>query len=576
MFSSDVPLPLWHCQHAGRWLLLGGLLVAACSSQSTAPTAPPVTVDCSGQSPLALAPGEHAVLDPAGTHDCLRLPAAGGNGAEYLVVALSTTGQVTTTGISGSYRFAAGPATAAALQPEAGKRPPSVAAAPPSTAALFHAMLRERGRALVREAATARALIASRAPGVVTAPAVGSQRSFLVCGNATCGTTVTVTATASHVGPHGVIYIDNAAPAGGYTQAELDRLGGLFDAYMYPIDTTAFGRETDIDGNGAVAVLLSPAVNHLSGNCNSTGSVIAGFFFPDDLIPGSFGSNSGEVFYGLVPDPANPTCTITHDFALSFIGPTFLHEFQHMISFGRHVLLPPVASNSEDNWLDEGLSRFAEELGGREIPDSFCAPQTCRSEFPNGDLNNAFEYLDKNTLEASPLIEADNIDGTLAQNGANWLVVRWLADHFATDSILGTNLTRALDGADNPGGTVLTGSTNVATITGADFSTLIGEWQLANYLTAVPGFVESSGRLRYKSVNLASIFITAAGYYPLQPDSLASGSYVHSGILRQGSGRHLLIGQPPSGPGVDVALTDPTGAGLGTTLIARIAVARIR
>jgi hypothetical protein len=525
---------------------------------------------------LVLAPGEHAVLDPATSHDCLRLPAAGVGGAEYLVVALSTTGQVTTAGISGSYRFAAGPATAPALQLETGQRRPTGAPAPPSTAALFHAMLRERGRALAREAATARALIASRSPGVGTAPAVGSQRSFLVCGNATCSTTVTVTATASHVGPHGIIYIDNAAPAGGYTQAELDRLGGLFDGYMYPIDTTAFGRETDIDGNGAVAVLLSPAVNRLSANCNSTGSVIAGFFFPDDLVPGSFGSNAGEVFYGLVPDPANPTCTISHEFALSLIGPTFLHEFQHMISFGRHVLLPPVVSNPEDNWLDEGLSRFAEELGGREIPDSFCSPQTCRSQFPNGDLNNAFEYLDKNTLEASALIESGNIDGTLAQNGANWLFVRWLADHFATDSIPGTSLTRALDGADAASGTVLTGSTNVATTTGADFSTLVGEWQLANYLTALPGFTEPTGRLRYKSLDLGRIFVTAVGYYPLQPDSLTPGGYVHSGVLRPGSGRHLLIGQASSGPGVDVALTDATGAGLSGALIARIAVARVR
>lgn len=561
----------------GRSLLPAGLLLAACSGDSTAPTPPLVTVDCSSQPELILAPGAHVVLDPAAIGGCLRLPAGGAGRTEYLVVALSTSGQVTSSGVSGPYRLAAGLAGTPMLQPEAGWSSPGTAPKVQSPAAQFHSMLRERGRSLAREVTSAtRALLTPLAPGSATAPALGSQRSFLVCGNTTCGTTVTVTATASHVGPHGVIYLDNAAPAGGYTQAELVRLGGLFDAYMYPIDTVAFGRETDIDGNGVVAVLLSPAVNRLSGNCNSTGSVIAGFFFPDDLIPGSFGSNAGEVFYGLVPDPANPGCTISHEFALSFIGPTFLHEFQHMISFGRHVLLPPVASNSEDNWLDEGLSRFAEELGGREIPDSFCSPQTCRSQFPNGDLSNAFEYLAKNTLEASTLIEAGNIDGTLAQNGANWLFIRWLADHFATDSILGTDLTRALDGADAVDGTVLTGSTNVTTHTGVDFATQIGEWQLANYLTAVPGFVESTGRLRYKSVDLASTFISAAGYYPLQPDSVTTGSYAHTGVLRAGSGRHLRILQAPSGHGVDVALTDPAGAELGTSLVSRIAVARVR
>lgn len=42
----------------------------------------------------------------------------------------------------------------------------------------------------------------------------------------------------------------------------------------------------------------------------------------------------------------------------------------------------------------------------------------------------------KDTLEVSPLTEPGNVDGTLADIGANWLFVRWLADHFSTDSRL--------------------------------------------------------------------------------------------------------------------------------------------
>ena len=38
--------------------------------------------------------------------------------------------------------------------------------------------------------------------------------------------------------------------------------------------------------------------------------------FPDDLLPGTPGSNSAEVFYGLVPDPDNTTCAVSHAFAL--------------------------------------------------------------------------------------------------------------------------------------------------------------------------------------------------------------------------------------------------------------------
>ncbi|HTO73075.1 MAG TPA: hypothetical protein VMJ30_04615, partial [Gemmatimonadales bacterium] len=549
-------------------------IVAACSSDSTAPAPKPVAVNCTAQPILDLSPGDHAVIDPAATNDCLRLPAAGAQGAEYLVVGLSTTGEVTASGIAAPFRLASWadtPATAMAARSEE-QVPASEEIMSP--AARFHAMLRARGRSLARQALLYRAAAAPRVNAAP--PALGSTHNFQVCGDANCNGFVTVTATAVHVGPHNVIYLDNAAPAGGYSTDELDRLGGLFDEYMYPIDTTAFGRETDIDGNGAVDILLSPAVNHLSGNCNATNSVIGGFFFPDDLLPGSAGSNAAEVFYGLVPNPNSTTCTISHAFASDLLGPTFLHEFQHMISFGRHVLLPPVPSDPEDNWLDEGLSRFAEELGGREIPDSFCTPRACSSQFPNGDLYNAFTYLDKTKLEATPLIEPGNVDGTLANNGANWLFVRWLADHFATDSILGTSLTRALDGADAADGTVLIGSSNVATTTGADFSTLIGEWQMANYLTALVGFSEPTGRLRYKSIDLGAIYRTAFGYYPLIPDSTATLRYSHTGVLKPGSGRHLLIVEGPSAQAEDLSLTDPYGAALDPSLIARFAITRIR
>ena len=166
------------------------------------------------------------------------------------------------------------------------------------------------------------------------------------------------------------IFVDNDAPAGGYTDPELTEVGNLFDDYLYPIDTVAFGRESDVDANGAVIVLLTHRVNALSPGCDSTGSVVLGYFFGADLLPRSAanpGSNEAEIFYGLVPDPLNASCDISAEFALSRLPATFIHEFQHMISFNQHVLVR--SGTSEDTWLNEGLSHFAEELGGRQIPD---------------------------------------------------------------------------------------------------------------------------------------------------------------------------------------------------------------
>jgi hypothetical protein len=555
---------------AGGILLI--FLQSACSD-STAPKVAPVAVGCTSASLTQLTPGAHLVIDPSTTGGCLRLPAAGASGAEHLVVALSATGQVTKNGLSAPYQLTT-QGTGLTASAERATLETTQAFPPLSPAQRFHDQLRARGRALAEQGGGTQKAAGQRPSLAVVPPPLGSQRSFQVCGDKSCNGFVNVAASLKHIGPHGLLYLDNAAPANGYTSADLTRLGELFDGFMYPIDTTAFGRETDLDGNGAVIILLSPAVNKLSGNCNTTNSVILGFFFADDLVPGSPGSNGGEIFYGLVPDPTNSTCSIDRSFALRTIGPTFLHEFQHMISFGRHVVL--AHGLAEDNWLDEGLSRLAEELGGREIPDSFCSLDTCASVYPFGDVQNAFDYLQKDTLERNPLIEPGNVDGTLPENGANWLFVRWLADHFASDTILGTSLSRALDGADAPAGTMLTGSTNVATTTSVEFPQLVGEWQAANFLTAVPGFSEPTGRLHYRSWDLASVFTGTFGRYPLLPDSVVNQDYSHTGALVPGSGRHVRVIQSPSAAEVDLLLSAPGGGAVDPTVVPRVAVVRVR
>jgi hypothetical protein len=373
------------------------------------------------------------------------------------------------------------------------------------------------------------------------------------------------------VGQRVAIFVDDAAPENGYTQADLDDVKNLFDQFLYPIDTTAFGRESDIDGNGVVVVLLTQHVNALSPDCNSTGRVILGYFFGADLLPqgpGNTGSNEAEIFYGLVPDPTNPQCDITEAFARSHLPATFIHEFQHMISFNQHVLVG--GGSAEDTWLNEGLSHYAEELGGRLVPDTECPNSpSCFNEFiARGDLSNAFEYL------ASPedffLIEPGNSTGKLEERGANWLFVRWLTDHFASDTILGTDFTRRLVV------TSLTGGANVEAQTGENFSKLVGQWQLANYLDDLPGFAEPTARLRYKSWNFRGEAAVEGIPYPLVPDSTSGADYNHSGVLRAGSGRHIRVVQAAGGAPVDLTVTTPTGTALSSTLEPRIALVRVR
>jgi hypothetical protein len=408
-------------------------------------------------------------------------------------------------------------------------------------------------------------------------PAPGSQRTFKVCSTTDCTGFVSITATAQHVGRKAAVYLDNTVPTGGYLQADIDSVGNLFDDYLYPIDTTAFGRESDLDGNGVVVVLLTDQVNKLSGACNAAGSVILGYFFGVDLIPSQNGSNAGEIFYGLVPDPGNSSCTISKSYAKTHLAPTFIHEFQHMISFNQHAVVR--GGLSEDTWLNEGLSHFAEELGARLIPDPLCTDDSgvhdCFSQFAQGDIQNGYRYL--RDVEATPLVETSQSTGALAERGANWLFVRWLTDQFTTDT-LGTDFTRRLVA------TSALGSANVAQTTGVPFPLLVSQWQLANYLDDLPGFFPASPRLQYRTWNLRATYValnqqlpaTFPRVYPLIPDSTRTGAYHRTGVLRDGSGRHLRVIQAGSAAAVDLQLSDTTGSSLSTTAVPRIGVVRIR
>ncbi len=529
-------------------------------------TDPLSRVHCDQVPATVLAAGANALIDPVLDGGCLRLPAAGAGGAEYLVVALSASGQETPRGVQGSFSLFASTDTFAPA-------PSPIRAAARSGVdepAAFHAMLRTREREIARRAPVSAA--GGGLQRLVVPPTVGSSRSFRVCSSQTCSGFVNVRATAQYVGSRSAIFLDDTVPANGYTPSDIQTLGTLFDQHLYPIDTTAFGRESDLDGNGVVVILLTDQINALSPSCQQTGQVILGYFFGLDLDVSDPNSNRGEVFYGIVPDPAKPLC-FGKAFALRKLAPTAIHEFQHMISFNRHVLLAGGAA--EETWLNEGLSHFAEELGGRQVPNSFCSSGNCLDDFAAGNIRNGFDYLLQPA--SNYLVEPGASSGTLAERGANWLFVRWLADRSPTDSLLGTDISRRLVGADQPGGITATGGLNAAQAAqlfepGATFATLVGQWHLANYLEAIP-FTDSAGLLRYRSWDLKAAFSQLLpGPYPLRPDSTGGQAYAVSGTLLGGSGSYVRIVQPAGGVAVALGLRTANTAALAP----RFAVARVR
>jgi hypothetical protein len=539
------------------------LALAACGSDGTGPSGGP---PCEDPTPLPLEVGEHRLVDALQESSCFSLE-GGAAEREYLLVPYAGRGDQTGAGVSTGFQLRTALETPPAL---------TAMAAGPSRrgslggAAAFHAGLRRAEAALARSPVAA--LSRAQPPALRGAPpTVGQVEEFRVCRNNTCTSTVAVAATARFVGTHGVIYLDNEMPEGAQalTEADITHLGTLFDEYLHPIDTAAFGANSDIDGDQRVAIVITDQVNDLSPDC-SDGRIV-GYFFGGDLLLAHPGSNQREVFFAFAPKPPAGSCpAVTRLTALRSLPPVLIHELQHMISFNQRVLLRGRAD--EDTWLNEGLSHYAEELGHRLIPDAMCpASASCFGQFATGNLQNAYLYLEE---PGDEFLVSPGDGPTLAGRGSAWLFVRWLADHFATDQPLGRQLTRGLlTGAGN-------GAANVSSVTGQPFARLAGEWLLANHLEGLPGFAPR-GRLHYSSWDLRATYAanhpaTFARPYPLIPDS-TSGHSVRTGTLRGGSGHYLRVKVPGGEDGVTVRIADASGSlRVSGVVDPRIAVVRIR
>jgi hypothetical protein len=405
---------------------------------------------------------------------------------------------------------------------------------------------------------------------------LGNVRQFSVCGDLNCSTFPKVTATAKSVSGHLAIYVDNAAPAAGLTQTDLDSLASLFNARLYAIDTTAFGRESDIDANGAVIVLMTNVVNKLVSKtlCKQSG-FIAGFFFGADIDPlfsGDSRVNHGEVFYSMVADPDSTlSCAHSVNQLRNVVPVTFIHEFQHMISYNQHVLVK--GSTAQDTWLDEGMSHFAEELGGRSF---LPADQTSFSNFVIGDLFNAYSFLDSSSFH---FLAFSSGIGSLAERGAAWLFVRYFADQFAADTSFASvaALTRGLEQSGLHGAAAISGAA------GTPYTTIVGRWILANYVSDYPG-LSPPPELQYRSWRFRTTYADLNSQrpnffpkpFPLTPPVMAGKSIAVTGTLHAGSGSYIVSAQPPSGPGFALLFSGPAGAALPAVLNPRLNAVRLR
>ena len=544
----------------------GVFAVTACSGSSAGPGPLP---SCGAHgTQLSLAVGGYSSIDPATDSGCVTFAAnVAADTAEYLVLPWSAGGTPAT---SAPFMLQSATPLATAMTADFA----SLSSSPSATstpgprgpnAVAFDRFLRESARAR-RYTVPSRSITAAGVPAPSPAgpPTVGSSRTFKVCSNLKCTTFANIGAVARAVGTHIAVYVDTLAPSP-IDSATLSALQQVFDSRLYPLDTATFGHTSDIDSNSVVIVLMTGTVNHLISKTACTGGYIAGFFFSGDLDPFFAAQfNHGEVFYSIVPDPAGTlSCAHTNADVEALTPVIFTHEFQHMINFVEHVLVR--SANSEEGWLDEGLSKYAEEIAGRSyLPDS----QQAFSRYAFNSVADAYDYL--LAPGSSPLlIPADT--GTLAEVGASWLFTRYLVDQF---------------GAALPGQLVqssLHGAANISARTGQPFATIVSRWGFANWVSDLPGFT-APAELRYTTWHFRTTYASLhmqdstdfARPYPLVPLRSAGNAVNVSGTLWSGSGAYVRVVQKPGDAAFTLHFSGPSGSPVSPAVVPRLNVVRIR
>ena len=385
-------------------------------------------------------------------------------------------------------------------------------------------------------------------------PSVGDKLQFKV--PKSCTDVKPITATARRISTRAIIFTDDAAPPGGFSDTELQEIATEFDNLIYPTDVDYFGTPLDLDENSRIVILYTPEVNRLTPAGNPSGFV-GGFFFAGDLFPSTTcpQTNRAEVFYVLAPDPngtINGNKRTTADVRQGTRG-TIAHEFQHMINASERIR-HPVTTELESVWLDEALSHFAEDLNGRvlkglnETGNYTFEQLTSQSQQVND--YNAFFYQNFARLARylqNPGINAPTsqyADSSLADRGAAWSLLRYTADHHAPGGDIKSFIKSLVPGPD----------TGVANLRGKagniSFDSLATAWMVANAADDA-GINGLAAKYTYKTYNMRNNLSRANAPnqgFPLVPTTFDSAPFSATLQVRSASGNYFRFTHPGGSP----------------------------
>ena len=383
-----------------------------------------------------------------------------------------------------------------------------------------------------------------------------------------CKDNIAVRAVVRAISARATIVEDVNAPGGGFTAADYAAIAQEFDNLIFPVDTSWFGKPTDINNDSRITILLTPEVNKLTPSGSS--GFTAGFFFGSDLIKKSEfptsnecrnQTNEQEIFYVLAPDPSGlfnnvrSTATVRQG-----TRGVIAHEFQHMINQGVRQYNPAVEA-LETFWLNEAMSHLAEEVVGRaqlgvgdfqRLTYGQINPSPASANDYNAFFRQNLSRFQRWMLrpDTSAPVSAKNRD-QLAPRGASWSLLRYSIDQFSNGAARA--FTKAL--AAGP-------QTDVANLLarapGTQFDQIISGWLVANYADGinVPGIASRNGYLSWNIRDAMSLF--SGGNFPLLVTPLA-GSFTTQAL--SSSGNYFRLTRATS-PQVQVKLQAPGGSNI--------------
>jgi len=500
----------------------------------------------------ATAPAVGSVVHLSASEAAAFCVAGGAGGAEYTLMPLNTS---TSSSVSLSITGTGIAAVTGPPSPNLAPGRPALLAgaveAGPVRDDAFDLNLRAWERKNLRSGMTARSAMRT-APGgpqrTITPglPALNDLMNLNVAPN--CSGPVDMrTGRVRSIGTNIIIVSDTANPAGGFTTAQYDSIRMEFDTIAYAAITPNFGTPTDIDGNGRVVVFFTRAVNELSPPASSVTTF--SYFAARDLqdVGTCERSNAGEMIYALVPDPSGivNSNVRTVSSVRGNVTRTLGHDLQHLINASRriHVTGAPL----EEAWLDEGMSRIAEEMMfyrasfGLEPRQNIVlgnlntGPSASRRVAAfNTYQNNRFTEF-RSWLQRPDTSGAFKENSTLAANGAAWAFLRYASDRVGgTESAFWSALVNGTG----------TGKANLQAAFGADPNLWLRDFVVANYVDdAVAGIAPEH---QHPSWNYRSVF-GGLGGFPLGTRPLTNGTPLVLSYSRGGGAAYARFSVPANG-----------------------------